>query len=206
MNMKKSVAYIVIILILGMSIYKQDVAAGSTDFITTIRVEAGKEAAGEYIEIYRVAQWDENTERYTWEEAYDEAISKEEVQIEETKEFITRVLPIAKEQSPVSQMELDENGQLSFEADPGVYLLLQQGEVAGSMQPLLIGLPQTNAEGDGWEKEVVLYPKYAPQTENPDTGDTRLVFFGGMGILSGMGMICLCLFRRKRERSVSFRH
>ena len=69
MNMKKSVAYIVIILILGMSIYKQDVAAGSTDLTTTIRVEAGKEAAGEYIEIYRVAQWDENTERDTWGEA-----------------------------------------------------------------------------------------------------------------------------------------
>lgn len=205
MNIRKSIACLIGMLILGMNIDILAIAAGAPDRSATIRVEAGKEAAGECLEIYRMAQWDSDTGKYLWEAAYDEAISKEEVQIEETKEFITRVLPIAEAQSPVWQLELDENGQLSFEADPGVYLLLQHGEVAGSMQPLLIGLPQTNAEGNGWEEEVVLYPKYAPQTENPDTGDTRLVLFGGMGILSGIGMICLWLFCRKKERSVSFR-
>lgn len=205
MNIRKSAACLIGILILGMNVHMLDVAAGSSDPITTIRVEAGKEAKGECLEMYRVAQWDSDTGRYSWEAAYDEAISKEEMQGEAAKALIARISYIAKEQSPILQLELDENGQLSFEADPGIYLLLQQGEVSGSIQPLLIDLPRSNAEGDGWEKEVVLYPKYAPQTENPDTGDTQLVLFGGMGILSGVGMICLWLYRRKKEGSVSFR-
>lgn len=204
MNIRKSIVCLAVILILGMNLCIQDISAGSMDPTTRIHVEAGREAAGECLEIYRVAQWDSRTGRYTWEAAY-EAVS-EEIQIEEVKTLITAILPIAEEQSPVLQKELDENGQLSFEADPGVYLLRQKENVAGRMQPLLMGLPQMNAEGDGWEEEVRVYPKYAPRTENPDTGDTRLVLFGGMGILSGAGMICLWLFHRKKQRSVPFGH
>ena len=61
----------------------------------------------------------------------------------------------------VSSQVVDESGNVKFELEKGDYVIIERGNenTKQKAKPMFISLPMTNVEGNGFEKDIHLYPK-----------------------------------------------
>lgn len=61
----------------------------------------------------------------------------------------------------VSSQVVDESGNVKFELGKGDYVIIERGNenTKQKAKPMFISLPMTNVEGNGFEKDIHLYPK-----------------------------------------------
>ena len=198
MNVGRGAVGVIGLWILGMILWPAVILASEQEPVTTIRIEAGNRASGERIAVFQIARWNGVTGEYLWEAAYEPA--EEALEEEGTEAGISCLSDLTKNQEADLWISLDAEGEASLEMPAGLYFLRQAEEARGKMQPVLIGLPRTDETGEGWEKEAVLYPKYAPPAENPKTGDTRLLLWTGIFILSLLGLAGVWVAGRGRKK------
>ncbi len=86
-----------------------------------------------------------------------------------------------------TEKRADSNGKVVFDnLSVGLYLIVQNGSVSGwySINPFIVSIPMTNAEGTGWVYDVDASPKAETRPESPDVDDTKVTV---KKIWSGVG-------------------
>lgn len=66
----------------------------------------------------------------------------------------------------VSSDVVDENGKIVKDLEKGDYVIIEKGNATTTQKakPMFISLPMTNIEGNGYEKDIHLYPKNKVQS------------------------------------------
>lgn len=76
-----------------------------------------------------------------------------------------------------TEQTADSSGKVVFhDLSVGLYLIVQSGSVSGwyPINPFIVSIPMTNAEGTGWIYDVDASPKAQPRPESPDVDDTKV--------------------------------
>lgn len=168
---------------------------------------------GESLAIYQVGEVDETSNSLTFQWASDfedvgfsiDELSDESYTV--TDEHLALLDAASQDSEPLEVKKFDENGEILFIVDPGVYLMVQVDRVKAEIQTTIAVVPRTIDDGSGWTYEARTEPKWTiPGIPTPETGDmdvqTMLYISVGLGAicLIGMAVIARMLYQTHKEK------
>lgn len=207
--MKKMLLLLMLIYMLSGTVSASGVVGEDEECIIYIdTTENGLE--GEIIEIYKVGRIDEQSNNLIFILTEEFAQTNADLNNYEKKkgrdrsELCDILLQACKEATPIMRMPLDAEGEANFEVEPGMYLICSMTKRVAEIQPVLVSVPNMNAEMDGWEYSVKVEPKVL-RIENPDapaTGDVSLseIIWLGIVLVSMSAIFVIVMIVRIKEQ------